>query len=552
MKTRNELKIGKDAVKPLSRVFHPSQVNDLIQQSIKALSLLEKEAGPRLKTHCDRLSQLFADVAIGFEQYRSLFENAVQGFFITTLEGKVVDCNPAFAHLLGYDSPEQVRQIEDFGEQHYLQPADRDKVLARLKRHGKLINNEVRLKRRDGTPRWVLVNNRLTENGLIEGICIDITAEKQAVERLHQSEEKYRRIIETAGEGFLMMDVNLNIMDVNQAFCRMIGYPKDEIIGKIPIDFADEEFKEFILIHREDLLSRDYREFECAFRSRDGRKVPVLVHGNTLRDPDGTVIGHVALVADMTEYKKSLILAGEVQKSLLPQRKPNVPGLDVAGRSVPCEEIGGDYFDFLCGEEQKCGPFSVVVGDIAGHGVDAALYMATARAFLRMRALQSGSLSDIVTDLNRHLSPDAVKTGRFMTLFYMAFDPEKKAVRWVRAGHDPAILYDPAQDRFEELKGDGVALGIDEKFSYRENIKTGIADGQIMAIGTDGVWEALDRNGEMFSKQRFCRVIREHARRAAAEILDAVFDELGEFTKGVLPEDDITLVVVKIQSSRAA
>ena len=278
----------------------------------------------------------------------------------------------------------------------------------------------------------------------------------------------------------------------------------------------------------------------------------MLVHGNTLRDADGTAIGHVALVADMTEYKKSLILAGEAQKNLLPQRNPTVPGLDVAGRSVPCEEIGGDYFDFLCGEDQKCGPFSVVVGDITGHGVDAALYMATARAFLRMRALQSGSISEIVTDLNRHLSPDAVKTGRFMTLFYMAFDPQEKALRWVRAGHDPAILYDPAQDRFEELKGNGVALGIDEKFSYCENDKSDIADGQIIAIGTDGVWEAFDKDGEMFGKQRFCRIIRRYAHKGATGILDAVFAELGRFTKGVLPEDDITLVIVKVQSARAA
>ncbi len=241
------------------------------------------------------------------------------------------------------------------------------------------------------------------------------------------------RTLRESNNGFFLMDVDMNITDVNESFCRMIGYPKDQIIGKIPVDFADEEFKAFILTHRQELLARDYREFECAFLSRDGRKIPVLVHGNTLRDPKGRAIGHVAFVADMTEYKKSLILAGEVQKNLLPQRKPNIAGLDVAGRSVPCDEIGGDYFDFLCGDEQTCGPFGVVVGDITGHGVDAALYMTTARAFLRMRALQSGSISEIVTDLNRHLSPDAVKTGRFMTLLYMAFDPQENTVRWVRA-----------------------------------------------------------------------------------------------------------------------
>ena len=125
MKTRNESTVGKNAANPFSGVFYPSQVDGLIQESTKTLSALEKQAGPHLKALCDRLAQLLADVEIGFEQYRGLFENAVQGFFITTLGGKAVDCNSAFARMLGYDSPEQVRQIEDFGARHFLDAADR-------------------------------------------------------------------------------------------------------------------------------------------------------------------------------------------------------------------------------------------------------------------------------------------------------------------------------------------------------------------------------------------------------------------------------------------
>jgi sigma-B regulation protein RsbU (phosphoserine phosphatase) len=254
----------------------------------------------------------------------------------------------------------------------------------------------------------------------------------------------------------------------------------------------------------------------------------------------------MAFVTDMTEQKKSLELAGEVQKSLLPQKNLRIQGLDIAGKSIPCEEIGGDYFDYLLGEDYPDRPFSVVVGDITGHGVDAALLMTSARAFLRMRSSQSGSISQIVNEMNRHLTRDVLDTGRFMTLLYMTIDTDNGHLRWVRAGHDPAVLYDPVQDQFEELKGVGLALGLDEKFAYEENVRTELSSGHIIAIGTDGIWEAFNGDGEMYGKKRFHRIIRHNARLEANDILNAIYDDLDSFRSDRKPEDDITLVVIKI------
>jgi sigma-B regulation protein RsbU (phosphoserine phosphatase) len=257
----------------------------------------------------------------------------------------------------------------------------------------------------------------------------------------------------------------------------------------------------------------------------------------------------MAFITDLTEQKKALALAAEVQKSLLPQYGVHIPGLDVAGRNVSCEEIGGDYFDFLDHKDYPNAPLSIVVGDIAGHGVDAALLMTTARAFLRMRASQSGNLSDIITEMNRHLTSDVLDTGRFMTLFYLAIDPAKKHLQWVRAGHDPAIVYDPRQNAFEELSGMGMALGVNEEFRYQEHIKAGVADGQIIALGTDGIWEARNGEGDMFGKKRFREVIRRNAGEQADTILNAVYDELDRHTRGLKSDDDITLVVAKISNN---
>jgi sigma-B regulation protein RsbU (phosphoserine phosphatase) len=408
---------------------------------------------------------------------------------------------------------------------------------------------------RDGEIRWVedqtsVVRDADGNKTHNQGILTDITARKLAEEELRKSEEKFRRIVETAGEGFILMDENLVIMDVNEAYCRMLGYAREEILGKTPLDFVSEDFKQFMLTNRDDILSREYRVLEGESISKDGRKVPVLFHGNTLRNDKDDVIGNMAFVTDMTEHKKALALAAEVQKSLLPQAEPQVQGLDIAGRNISCDEIGGDYFDFLWRQEYPDAYFSVIVGDITGHGVDAALLMTAARAFLRMRASQSGSISQIVTEMNRHLSQDVLDTGRFMTLFYLTLDPQEDQIGWVRAGHDPAIIYDPARDTFEELMGSGIALGVDENFTYPENHKTGLSEGQIIAVGTDGIWETCNQDGEMFGKERFRELIRQNANHGARDILNAVYDKLNQFTKGLKAEDDITLVIVKVQEKQ--
>lgn len=345
------------------------------------------------------------------------------------------------------------------------------------------------------------------------------------------------------------MNEDMILTDANDAFCRMIGYAKDELLGKNPFDMAAQDFKRFMRTNWEKMLSEDYEKFEGALVAKDDRYIPILIHGSKLRDDKGSIIGNMAFITDLTEQKKALALAAEVQKSLLPQSGVHLPGLDVAGKNICCDEIGGDYFDFLEKKDYPNAPLSIVVGDIAGHGVDAALLMTTARAFLRMRASQSGNISDIITEMNRHLTLDVLDTGRFMTLFYLAIDPHNENLHWVRAGHDPAILYDPHRKTFEELGGAGIALGLNEEFRYEQNKKAGLVDGQVIALGTDGIWEASNRDGRMFGKERFREVIRSRARENAAGILNAVYDELDQFTQGQTSEDDITLVVAKVSKN---
>ena len=247
------------------------------------------------------------------------------------------------------------------------------------------------------------------------------------------------------------------------------------------------------------------------------------------------------------EMRRSLNLAREVQQNLLPRDNPAVKGLDIAGKSIYCDETGGDYFDFLENDDPEDGKFAVVIGDVSEHGIPSALLMATARAFIRQRSALSGDISRVVSDVNRQLTRDVEESGRFMTLFYLLIDPTRRHLQWVRAGHDAAILYDPAKDQFEELGGDGIALGIDQDWQYQTYERGGLDSGQIILLSTDGLWEAQNSDGDMFGKDAIYEIIRRNPEAGAGELLDSLLYAVTRFQKGQQPTDDITLMIVKLK-----
>ncbi len=245
--------------------------------------------------------------------------------------------------------------------------------------------------------------------------------------------------------------------------------------------------------------------------------------------------------------RRSLDLAKEVQQNLLPKTDPVVAGLDIAGKSIYCDETGGDYFDYLDSRELGEQKFAVLVGDVSGHGIPSALLMATARAFIRQRTARgSGSIADVVSDVNRQLTRDVEETGRFMTLFYLLIDQHGQNLQWVRAGHDPALCYDPATDGFDELRGDGIALGVDDGWQYTANKRSGLKKGQIILLSTDGIWETRNPAGNMFGKDPIHKIIRQMSGATAGDIVAAIIAELENFRQHGQPADDITLVVIKI------
>jgi sigma-B regulation protein RsbU (phosphoserine phosphatase) len=225
---------------------------------------------------------------------------------------------------------------------------------------------------------------------------------------------------------------------------------------------------------------------------------------------------------------------------------PEIKGLDIAARSIYCDETGGDLYDFLEVDGCMADRIGIAVGDVSGHGIPAALLMATVRAFIKSRVSQPGSPAEIISDVNRLITNDTGDSGQFMTLFYAAIDAGRKELQWIRAGHDPAVYYNPGKDSFEELGGEGMALGVDAEYIYRDGGSIGLSKGQIFLIGTDGLWETHNEAGEMFGKTRLEAIIRQKASNPADTILRSIAQAVQEFRGTAKQEDDITLAVIKI------
>ncbi len=253
------------------------------------------------------------------------------------------------------------------------------------------------------------------------------------------------------------------------------------------------------------------------------------------------------LSQEQDRMRQSLSLAREVQQNLLPHKSPRIKWLDIAGKSIYCDETGGDYYDYITSDRRDNKQIGVAIGDVAGHGVSSALLMATVRSSLRQRSSLPGSVANIISDVNNQLVRDVEDSGQFMTMFFLVLGSDSRQLEWVRAGHDPAIVYDPDPDVFNELGGPGIALGVDRDWKYEENLKTVFFKDHVIFLSTDGVWEVRNQTGEMLGKDPILNVIRQNATLDAAQINEAIFDRLAEFIDNAKIEDDITSVVIKIK-----
>ncbi|MEK7331237.1 MAG: PP2C family protein-serine/threonine phosphatase, partial [Candidatus Eisenbacteria bacterium] len=238
--------------------------------------------------------------------------------------------------------------------------------------------------------------------------------------------------------------------------------------------------------------------------------------------------------------EKELAIAREIQASFLPEVAPVVPGFDLAGTTIPHDEVGGDYYDFIPVSDTRLG---IAIADVSGKGIPAALIMAGFRMSLLAEIRNEFAIRAVMRKVNGLLH-ESTDRDKFVTAFYGVLDHKNRVLIFSNAGHNPPVLF-RSEGRIEYLEEGGVALGVLPEAHYEER-PIALRPGDVLLFFTDGVSEAESPTGEHFGQQRIERVVAAHTGRGAAEIMAALIATVQEWAGERGQSDDLTLVVLKV------
>jgi serine phosphatase RsbU (regulator of sigma subunit) len=240
--------------------------------------------------------------------------------------------------------------------------------------------------------------------------------------------------------------------------------------------------------------------------------------------------------------ESELELARKVVDGLLPRSFPIIDGFDIYGATIPVREVGGDYLDFIDAITDRV---AVIVADVSGKGLAAALIMVTFRAYIRATVINELAMRIVMARVNR-LVYETTDGDRFITSFYGLIDPEHKRLLYINAGHNPPMLL-RADGTSQLLQEGGLPLGVFANSRYSESVVE-FRSGDILVLYTDGVIEASNQRDEEFGLERLERIVRGASDRRAHEIVEAITSAVDEYSAEVGgAEDDLTVSIIKVK-----
>jgi sigma-B regulation protein RsbU (phosphoserine phosphatase) len=250
-------------------------------------------------------------------------------------------------------------------------------------------------------------------------------------------------------------------------------------------------------------------------------------------------------LADKVTMKRDLEIAREIQTWLVPSKPPEVAGADIAFASRPQNSVAGDYYDafYPMASAEENGKLMLVIADVAGKSIPAALLMATLQASLRTIAGEGAPLAELVVRLNRYASAHSLDGRRFTTAVLAEYEPATRRLVYVNAGHNPPIVR-RVGGTLEKLETGGLPLGIDMEAVY-DTASVELNSGDALIFYTDGVIEAFDDKTEEFGNQRWLDAIRALPDWGAAESLQFLMKRVDDFVGLTRQSDDITCLVLR-------
>ena len=252
-------------------------------------------------------------------------------------------------------------------------------------------------------------------------------------------------------------------------------------------------------------------------------------------------------LTDKERMERELQIAKDIQKILLPEKPPEIKGVDLAAFCCSAKEVGGDYYDFIVIDEDHLG---IVIADVSGKGVPGALVMTMFRSTLKTAAAGNISAKETLIEVNTLIS-DSMKSDMFISVYYAVLNLKDKTLKYCRAGHDPLILKhrDSAQ-KCEFLSPGGICLGLVDKDLFSDNLEEKtrtLVQGDTVFLYTDGATEAMNAREDEFGFENVVRAVQEKGDTSAQVLLDNVIARIEEFVDGAVQHDDLTMLAVKIK-----
>lgn len=525
------------------------------------------------------------------EKYRSIFENTVEGIFVTSPEGFYLNANSALARIYGYESPaELMADVTDIGRRLYVEPGRRAEFVRLMQENNVITAFESQIYRKDGSIIWISENVRAVHDPAgrllyYEGTVEDITERRLAEERLRNSEALYHSLVENLPQNILRKDLSERFTFANQRFCATLGRSLDEIIGKTDFDFFPPQLAEkYQKDDRRVIETGEPFETVEEHQPPGGDKLYVQVVKTPLYDARGEIIGLQGIFWDITarikaeererranaelarsqaelrqkneQLEDDLRMAHEIQQAILPQQYPRfcrpadpaTAALRFCHRYRPTGAVGGDFFNVLALSDSRAGVF---ICDVMGHGVRAALVTAMVRAMVEELKPVAGDPGKLLGQINRDLRTILQQTGTplFTTAFYLVADTASGKMCYANAGHPRPLLIRTATGQVEPLVSrngkPGPALGLFEESVYSTS-ESPLQPGDRVILFTDGLFEVEGAHNQFYSQELLLKAVRAHTQLPAPELFDVLLAEIQRYSIQKEFSDDVCLVAMEV------
>ncbi|MGO9009914.1 MAG: PP2C family protein-serine/threonine phosphatase [Bryobacteraceae bacterium] len=259
------------------------------------------------------------------------------------------------------------------------------------------------------------------------------------------------------------------------------------------------------------------------------------------------VVVLVLELSDRVGLKRDLEIARDIQRMLLPEKPPALPGLDIAFATQAANTVAGDYYDAFLRPNTGDSRLLLIVADVAGKGIPAGLLMAAVETGFHTLAADPVPLVELAARLNRAMCERSGGGRHLITAFIAELDNSTRTLIWVNAGHNPPLLR-RSGGALERLEAGGLPLGAFPVSRY-ESGRSELGPGDVLCIYTDGVIEALDQSGAEYGEDRLATLVGALGTTGAAASLSRIFESVNQFASGVPQYDDITCLVLRVAAA---